>query len=139
MGKRAHSAAVSEVKKQLQAVGATSYQLEKPEVVELAKIIFEQEKITAYVLGWYDSGYGMLVATTKRILFIDKMFYGLKVEDIPFHVIGSVEYDLGWFFGKLKLYTRSGDFNFRWAKKSDVVLFAETIEKIIIAQDERDR
>lgn len=132
MGKRAHSLAVHEVKSQLRALGATKYQLEKPEVLELVKISLEQETIKAFVFGWYESGYGMLVATTKRAIFIDKMFYGLKIEDIPYPMVGAVEYDFGWFFGKLKLFTRVGDFTFRWAKKSDVLTFARYIESKII-------
>lgn len=135
MGERVSTRRVQEVRTQLRAVGASSYQLAKQEIVELAKLLGHSENIQAFMYGFYDAGYGMLVATNRRILFIDKRFYNLKVEDIPYAVVNSVEYHLGFFFGTAKLYTRAQNFYFWWVKKRDLLNFCEYVDgKMLEAQ-----
>ena len=54
------------------------------EVKELPKILWDDEQVLDLVQGFYNNGTGILVATQKRLLFVDKgMLGGLKVEDFP--------------------------------------------------------
>lgn len=125
-------ARADEIKKQLRAVGASSYELQKPEIPELVKLLHHDETIQSFVLGFYDSGYGMLVATSKRLLFVDKMFVGLKVEDLPYSTLNAIEHDLGWVFARVKVISRAGEFHFRWVKKSHATNFYHFVDKKIL-------
>lgn len=118
---------LSELKTQLRMIGATTYQLQKPEIPVLCNTLFPHEKVHAFILGFYESGYGMLVGTDLRMLFIDKMFFGQKVEDIPYSMIGTIEYDMGIFFGKVKIVART-QLTFSWVKKSNLLNFYEYID-----------
>ena len=51
------------------------------EVKELPKILWDDEEVLDLVQGFYNNGTGILVATQKRLLFVDKgLLGGLKVE-----------------------------------------------------------
>ena len=123
-----HKPIVDAVKQQLRDAGATLYEIAKQETVELARILFDDEKIEAFMYGYYEAGFGLLVATNKRIIFVDKRFYNLKVEDIPYNTVNSVEYHLGIFFGVGKIYTRAQNFNFWWVKKSNLMNFCNFVD-----------
>jgi hypothetical protein len=120
---------IREVKLQLASLGATSNQLRKPEISELPKVLFEQEQIKAFVMGFYDGGYGMLAATNIRLLFVDVMPFGrVKIDDIPYNNVSSVEMQLGIFFGSTTVYTRPNTFHFWWLNKNNVHDFNEYVE-----------
>ena len=95
-----------DVKLQLVKLGATPSQLKRPEVAELSKILYENEIIEAFILGYYDGGYGMMVATNIRVVFIDITPFGrLKIDDIPYGSVNSVELQIGMFFASVSLFT----------------------------------
>lgn len=120
---------IREIKLQLAALGASKSQLAKPEIQELPKVLFEHEQIKAFVMGYYDGGYGMLLATSLRLLFVDVMPFGrVKVDDIPYANVASVEMQLGIFFGSVSVYTRPNTFRFWWLNKNNVHDFNEYVE-----------
>jgi hypothetical protein len=66
------------------------------EIAELPYIIRENEEIFGLVHGVYNAGPGILVATSLRLLFVDKeLLYGLKVEDFRLDHIASIQYEAG--------------------------------------------
>lgn len=118
-----------EVKLDLARAGATKVQLALPEVRELCKVLFEKEDIKAFVSGFYDGGYGMLVATNLRLLFVDVMPFGrVKVDDVPYSAIASTEMQLGIFLGKITIFTRPNTYSFWWLKKDNVHDFNKYVE-----------
>jgi hypothetical protein len=57
------------------------------------------------VSGSYEGGLGVLVATNKRLVFVDKgMLWGSKVEDFPYDKITSIQYDTGMLMGTIKIH-----------------------------------
>lgn len=124
---------ISRIKTQLRSVGASTYELQKPEVPELAKLLHDNETIQAFIFGFYEAGYGMMVATSKRLLFVDRMFVGLRVEDLPYSTLNAVEYDLSLFFGRIKVLSRAGEFHFRWVKKTHATNFYHYVDQKILA------
>lgn len=135
-GASAHS--IREVRTQLKSLGATSFQLAKQEIAELARVLLPTEHLEAFMFGYYDAGYALLVATNARVLFIDKRFYNLKVEDIPYNTISSVEYHLGFAFGTAKIYTRAQNFNIWWVKKRDLMNFCDYVDGQMLSNQSRD-
>ncbi len=76
----------------------------KREVKELETILASDEELFAIVSGTYNNGNGILVATNKRLIFIDKgILYGLKVEDFGLDKISSIQYETGLLLASIKI------------------------------------
>lgn len=75
------------------------------EIKELPNILWKDEKLERIVGGWYKNLQGILVATNKRVIFVDKgLFYGLRVESFSYDKIVSVECLTGVFKGEIILF-----------------------------------
>lgn len=91
------------IQAQLEKIGVTSSSSAalwgRKEIAELPNIISEGEEIFALVQGRYNKGEGILVATSQRLLFIEKgLLYGLRVEDFGLRTITSIQYSSGILF-----------------------------------------
>lgn len=76
------------------------------EVKELPNILWDDEEVLDLVQGFYNNGTGILVATQKRLLFVDKgLLGGLKVEDFPLDKISSLQYSTGMLLGEITVFT----------------------------------
>ena len=76
------------------------------EIKELPKILSEDEIIENIVRGFYSHGLGILVATNRRLVFIDKgIMGGVKVEDFPYEKISSIQYETGMLQGEITVFT----------------------------------
>ncbi len=65
----------------------------RTEVNELCNILMQDEEVEALVNGYYEAGFGLLVATKHRVLLVDKKPLNyLTVEDIRFDMISEFEY-----------------------------------------------
>ena len=118
-----------DIKLELAAVGATKSQLKQREVLELPKVLFENEVAKAFIIGFYDGGYGMMVATNLRLLFVDVMPFGrVIVDDIPYNMVGTTELQLGILFGSITVFARSNTYRFWWLKKDNASDFNEYVE-----------
>lgn len=97
---------INGIQEQLQNIGITQSSIlwGRKEIAELPTIIPEDEQIFGLVQGKYNGGQGILVATNKRLLFVDKgLFYGLKVEDFGLDKISSIQYETGIFYTDIKI------------------------------------
>ena len=78
----------------------------KNEVKELPQILQQDETVLNIIAGVYKNGFGLLIVTQKRLIFIDKgLIYGLVVEDFPLKKITSIQYETGLLTGKIKINT----------------------------------
>lgn len=76
----------------------------RKELAELPAIIAEGEEIFSLIQGTYNGGVGILVATDRRLVFIDKgMIYGLKVEDFGLDKISSIQLETGILLADIKI------------------------------------
>jgi len=81
---------LEQIQEQLKRIDGISHLLGSKEVKELPSIMWEDEDAEHMVQGIYNNGLGVLFATNKRLIFVDKgMFFGLKVEDFPYDKIAS--------------------------------------------------
>lgn len=98
-------ATLEEVKDQISYLDGTSKLLGRKEIKELPNILWEDEKIEKIVQGLYENKIGVLVATNKRLIFVDKgLIYGLRVEDFPYDKITSIQYETGLIFGEIIIF-----------------------------------
>lgn len=83
---------VQEVEKQLIRVGCHYTLWGSTEVAELSGILMDGEQIVQAVNGYYEGGFGLLVATNLRVLIIDKKPFTMNVEDLRYEMITEVTY-----------------------------------------------
>lgn len=74
-----------------------------PEISELPKILFEDEVIEQCIIGGHPTGFCCLLATNRRVILIDKVYFGLVVEDAPYNNIQAVHFNYGLFFGEVTI------------------------------------
>ncbi len=95
------------------------------------------EKVENIIQGFYNNGNGILVATNKRLIFVDKgLLFGLKVEDFPYDKITTIQYETGILFGKLTIFTSSNKAVIEQVVKSKVRVFGDWLRARISAPKE---
>lgn len=75
------------------------------EIKELPDLLWDDELPEQCVTGNYHANSGILVATDRRMLFVDKGLLGqLKVEDFPYDKISSLESNRGILAGSIVIH-----------------------------------
>lgn len=96
---------LEQVREQIKNLDGISKLYGRKEIKQLPAILWEDELIEKLIQGVYNNGQGILVATNKRLIFVDKgMFYGLRVEDFPYDKITSIQYKTGIIFGTITIF-----------------------------------
>ncbi len=124
------------IKEELRRAGVSSYGMRKFSIRYLPKIIDKDEHIRGVVYGRYTDSMGTLkynagslVATDKRVMFIDHK-PGLTIRnDLIFESITGVKL-LTAIFSNVTLYTKQGDFNLRFVNPNCAKIFVKYIESI---------
>jgi len=119
---------LDEIKAQIQNLDGASKLLGFKEIKQLPAILWEDEVVEKLVQGIYSSGYGILVATNKRLIFVDKgLIYGLRVEDFPYDKITSIQYETGVFYGEIKIFASGNKADITQISKKQARDFAEYV------------
>lgn len=113
---------------ELRAGGAVTYDLILPETHQLPDIIHDDEHIYGSVYGKHSSGRGALIATDKRILFIDKKPLFLHLDEIDFGVVGGVTITHAGLWGIVTLHTPMGDYSLRTFNRKNAQNFVDYVE-----------
>ena len=106
----------------------------KREIKELPSVLWDGELPMHVVDGRYNDGFGILVATDRRLVFVDKGLFSLKVEDFPYDRILSVEAKTGMVMGQLTVHTAGGKEEIQHVTKDRVHPLAEWI-RVKIRED----
>lgn len=122
---------IDEVQEQLKGLDTASTVLARNEIKELPSILWEREDIKGAIQGFYNSRIGLLVATDRRLVFVDKGFVSLKVEDFPYDKISSIQYQTGWLFGEITIFTSGNRADIKQLAKDQTRNFAETVRNRI--------
>lgn len=118
---------LDEVKAQVQKLQGFDRFIAKKEIKELPNILWENEQVENLILGFYNNGNGILVGTSKRLIFIDKGLISLKVEDFPYDKITSIQYETGWVFGKLTIFSSGNKAVIDNVEKNQTKAFGEWV------------
>lgn len=116
------------VKRELRAAGVSRYGLIKQESRYLPKLIHENENIGGIIYGRFNGSSGMLVATSHRVLFLDRKPGFTNAEDISYDVVAGVTYNRQGAFAAVTLHTRLGDFGMRFVNLRAAEKFVKYIE-----------
>lgn len=121
---------------QISSLGGMAKFLGRKEIKELPNILWEDENVTGLVTGNLPGkmGTAVVVATNRRLLFVDKgMFGSLSVEDFPHDKITSIQYDTGMLLGTLTVFASGNKSEINNVDKDLVRIFAETVRAAISA------
>lgn len=90
---------------QMRSIGHRFRIFGRAEIKELRKILHPDETIIQYAYGYYHGGSGLLVATDRRLLLIDKRPFYLNLENMPFEYIKSIDFGARMMQGTIYLQT----------------------------------
>lgn len=127
---------LEEVKEQIQKKTGLTKFLGRKEIKELPNILWEDETVENVIQGYYNDGTGLLVATNKRLIFIDKGIIKLKVEDFPYDKISSLQYETGIILGKMTVFTSGNRADIKNLAKNETRPFAEYVRARVTSKTE---
>ena len=122
------------MKTMLRSLGADYYDLLLPETHVLPTLLHSDERVTGIVYGRYSQppnltvGRGALVATTKRVLLVDKKPAFLKCDEITYFVISGVSRSNAGIAATVTLHTRIGDIHIKTLNKRCANGFVNAVE-----------
>ena len=116
---------VDEVKDTMKKLGLSSAWLVKQEIAALPSILWEDEAIVGAIQGQYTDRAGLLVASQRRLIFIDKGWASLRVEDFPYDKITSIQYSTGMVFGEIIIFASGTKARITQLAKAETVAFAD--------------
>jgi len=97
---------LEEIQANMKQLDSCSKFFGRKEIKELPHILWDDELLEHIVQGSYNNGNGILVATNKRLIFIDKgLMWGLKVEDFPYDKISSIQYETGLLLADITIFS----------------------------------
>src|ERR1017187_2658411 len=102
------------IKDELIKVGVSSYGLSKMSSHYLPQIIHEDEHIKGCVYGRGIHGRAMLVATDKRVIYLDRKPMYTSTDELTYDVVGGVRRETQALFSAVELHTRLGNYSLRY-------------------------
>lgn len=116
------------VRESLIHLGVSKTGLSSEEVRYLPKLIRVDEQIGGVVYGWHQDGFAMLVATDKRVIFLDKKPLFSTVDDIRYEVISGVSFGHVGIGSTVTLHTKIKDYKLRTFNEKCSMGFVQYIE-----------
>lgn len=113
---------------ELKAVGAGNLALHTPEGRALLQVIHEDEHIGGIVYGRYSEGLAWLIATDKRVIFMDKKPLFATTDEITYDIVTGTKMSRAGFFTSVTLHTRVTDYSIRFVKSKCAKIFVRYIE-----------
>ncbi len=78
------------VRRELLATGVTKAALYKPQLRRLDKFLHADEHIEAVVYSTYGSGTGVLLATDRRIMYVDIRPFNYNFDEFTYDIVSGV-------------------------------------------------
>lgn len=120
------------VDEQIKALGDFDQWFTKKEMKYLPEIIDAGEQIKAMTSGVHEGNTWLIVATDRRLLFLDKgMIYGLKQMEMPLAQITTLSHKTGLMFGEIEIDTAGGKKKIETIVKKDVAKFADIVSGLV--------
>ena len=114
---------------ELKLLGASWYGQTMMEARYLPRIIHPDEHLEGVVYGWQEAGIVMMVATDRRILFIDKKPLYVRDDEIGYVSVRGVSHTHKLFMVAVTLHTQVDDFVVKTFNHACVANFVKSIER----------
>lgn len=118
------------IKRELSAAGMTTYGQLKMGSRYLPSILAEGEHIGGVVYGRCPNGLAMLVATDKRIIYLERRPFFSSTDDIDYSVVSGVRRTHA-VFSSVDMHTKIGNYNLRFVNPVCANKFVDYIERKI--------
>ncbi|MFD1955838.1 PH domain-containing protein [Paenibacillus thailandensis] len=118
---------LDEIQQQIKSLDGVSKFFGRREIKELPAILWQDEAVERIVQGLYNNGNGLLVGTNKRLIFVDKGVFKLRVEDFPYDKLTSIQYETGLMFGEITIFASGNKAVIKNIEKQQVRNFAEGV------------
>lgn len=112
----------------MKRLGASKLELLSSEASYLHKVIHPKEVIGGIAFGHHETGYCMLIATNRRVIFLDKKPFFANVDDITYDVVGGVTLGRAGFGSTLTLHTRIKDIKLMTINDKSAKTFVDYVE-----------
>lgn len=126
--KQPTTAHTERVRKELIAANITPYGLRKAEARYLPKIIHKDEHIGGVVYGRNESGSAMLIATDRRIIYLDCKPLFTSNEEVTYDVVSGFVINTQGIINAITLHTKVKDFRLRFVNHRCAVHFQHYVE-----------
>lgn len=113
---------------ELKNLGMTRQGLATMESQYLPSVIGQDEHICGVLYGFHQDGYAMLVATNKKVIFLDKKPMFINEDEISYFVVSGIRLNRAGFGSVVTLHTRIKDFKIRSFNKRCADGFIRYIE-----------
>lgn len=133
---------IDEIKDQIVALNAKLSIFVNSEVNELVNVLDKSEKIIAIAEGkyLYNNLEGILVSTERRVVFVDKKFFGGVFEnEFPFYKITSMQHSSGLLSSELKLFTEGFKAEFKLYSRSAAKVFYDAIQNNVYTSQQQQQ
>lgn len=117
------------VRRELKQLGVSWFGMSTMESAYLPTIIHPDEHIGGVVYGRHPDGFAMMVATDRRILFIDRKPLFENEDEITYDVVSGVSYGHAGLGSTVTLHTRIKDYPIRSYNRKCAHGFVEYIEE----------
>ena len=117
------------VKQELIECGVSRYGLMKLEAKHLHEIIHPSEHLMGVAYGLSKNYSAMLVATDRRVIFLDRKPFFTISDEITYEMVAGVGYNIQGRFAAVILHTRLGDYPLRFVNLDAAEKFIHYIEK----------
>lgn len=116
------------VRRDLKKLGVSRFGLSTMESDYLPKLIHTDEAIGGVVYGHHPDGFAMLVATDRRVIFLDRKPLFENEDEITYDVISGVSFGHAGFGSTVTLHTRVKDYPIKTYNQKCAHRFVEYIE-----------
>ncbi len=117
------------IKRELRALGVTKHALRRGGGRYLPSMIHPDEHIGGVVYGRRDSSFVVLVATDRRIIFLDKQPLFINEDEITYFVVSGVSYSHAGIGSTITLHTRIKDYPIRTLNQKCATGFMRYVEQ----------
>jgi hypothetical protein len=132
---------LEELKHQAKELEIEDIWFTRKEFNHLPKIFAEDEKLRAFTSGLMDGKTWLIVATNKRVIFLDKgILYGLKQKEIPLEKINSIGQKQGLVLGEIHVWDGASNMIIKNVSKKYITGFINVINEALeeLKQPKRD-
>ncbi len=113
---------------ELTNVGIDSLSLFRAEGRYLPSVIYEDEHIGGAIYGLGQGGWCMLVATEKRVIYLDRKPFFTTKDILTYDIVSGIQSNTTGPFSSVTLQTRVGDYALRFVGKRAADVFIKYIE-----------
>jgi hypothetical protein len=116
------------IKQQLRTLGASRAVLMTSEAKHLPKVIHANENIEGVMYGHAKDGFAMILATDKRVVFVDKKPFFVNEDEITYDVVSGISHGHAGIGSTVTLHTRMKDYKLQTFNEKCAHGFVEAIE-----------